>query len=77
VLSTNLVVKGDAFLKLVDVFFSTCCSDDWKPECFFLYSFFVRGEGLNGTIVENLSTIFFGMIKLVVFVILLFLDRLV
>jgi len=76
VLSTNLVVKGDAFLKLVDIFFHMLFRR-LETRVFFLYSFFVRGEGLNGTIVENLSTIFFGMIKLVVFVILLFLDRLV
>lgn len=75
-LSTNLVVKGDAFLKLVDIFFHMLFRR-LETRVFFLYSFFVRGEGLNGTIVENLSTIFFGMIKLVVFVILLFLDRLV
>jgi len=71
VLSTNLVVKGDAFLKLVDIFFHMLFRR-LETRVFFSLLVFCKGGGLNGTIVENLSTIFFGMIKLVVFVILLF-----
>lgn len=70
-LSTNLVVKGDAFLKLVDIFFHMLFRR-LETRVFFSLLVFCKGGGFNGTIVENLSTIFFGMIKLVVFVILLF-----
>jgi len=43
VLSTNLVVKGDAFLKLVDVFFFHMLFRQLETRVFFSLLFFCKG----------------------------------